>query len=298
MQLKKYKKKIKIGRILIILLFSSFYSAQKITIENKNDFPIEVIFLKKQIEIGSYEKKTIQEKNEITNIDIIQNKNKDLKINIPLFLNPQESLIIENNQNNIYFKGDKDSLHHYIFKSLVSDLFIQMGNYQKNYQKNDVNGMLKTSEITLDNVLKKIAKLNTPPLEKEDYLYKKIEKYTINFWLFSVLTNVDNENLGNTEKEIMLYYFNKYIKKEVNDFSCSRYEQYDIMRRYAKHKKELNLFLPKYDIVEKSEDDSVNQFLSKSCQAFYFKGLYNYLNHRKDPKAEVYEKILKEKFHN
>ncbi|MEY8761313.1 hypothetical protein [Chryseobacterium tongliaoense] len=297
MQLKNYKKK-KIGRILIILLFSCFYPAQKLTIENKNDFPIEVIFFKNQIEIGSHESKTIQEKSEITNIDILQSKNKDLKINIPVFLHLKESLTIGNRQNNIYFKGDRDSLHNYIFKSLTYDLYIRMVDYQKKYQKNDVKGMIGMSEITLDNVLKKIIKLNKSSLEKEDNLYKKIEKSTISFWLFSIFTIIDTKDLGNTEKEIMLYYFNKYIKNEVNDFSCNRYEQYDIMRRYAEHGKELGIFLPKYDIIEKSEDDSVNQFLSKSCQAFYFKGLYNYLNYRKDPKAETYEKILKEKFNN
>lgn len=286
------------GRILIILLFSCFCSAQKIIVDNKSGFPIEIGYLQNSSIINSNEKKIFQEKFEITEVGVLKNNKTDSKINIPLFLSPKETLTISVNKNNIDFNGDKDSLHAYIYNKLRSDLFMNIGDYQKNYQKGNANVVIRLSEINKNNILNKIRKFNSFISENDDVYFKKIEKYITKQWLYSVFINIDNKNIGNTERQILQYYFNNYIKKDINTYSCNSYWDYDIIRRYSKHSKELGISLPKYDIVEPSEEDSVNMFLPKSCQEMFFKSQYNYLNHKKDPQAENYRKILKEKFNS
>lgn len=286
-------------RVFIILLFSfSYYSfGQKIIIDNQNSFPIEISYLKNSDIVKNNEKKIVQSKFEISEINILK-ENINGEINIPLFLRTDETLSITVNQNNIKFGGNKDSIHSYLFNTLKNDLFINIGNYQKSYHKDDVNTFIRLSEIAKSNIISKIQKYNTTTSVIDDAYLKKIERYIIRQWLYSIFINLDSTNNGNTKNKILQYYFNNYIKKDITHYSCESYWDYEIIRKLAKHSKELRLSLAKYNIVEKSDEDDINQFMNKSCQKFYFQSRYNYLNHIKDPKAEFYRTILKEKFNN
>jgi hypothetical protein len=63
-------------QLLLFLLISCFCSAQKITIDNKSDFPVEIEYPHKKIEIGVNQKQTINEKNGIKNLSILYKNNK------------------------------------------------------------------------------------------------------------------------------------------------------------------------------------------------------------------------------
>ncbi|MDQ0592110.1 hypothetical protein QFZ37_000479 [Chryseobacterium ginsenosidimutans] len=285
-------------QLLLFLLLSCFYSAQKITIDNKSDFPVEVEYSYKKFEIGIHQMKTINEKNGIKNISILYKNEKNLKRNIYVFLNPQESLNINLRKDTIKFKGDKEILHDYVYRGIEADLIFKIAEYQNYYQKNDAKGFIRTSEMSLSNVLSKILRLNNSPLGREDIHYKEIEELAKERWFFTVFVSFNGNQLNNTGKELMPYYFEKYFKKDITTYSCESWYHYDIIRKYSQNMKLLNLKLPKYEIVEHSDDDEVNQHLPTKCQEEYFRGSYNFWVHKKDlVRAEKYKKILTEKFH-
>lgn len=287
------------GKLLLFLMLSCFSSAQSITIDNKSNFLVEITSSHKKVEIGVNQKKTINEKSRIKNISIFYKNEKKLKRDISLFLNSEESLSINLIKDTVKFKGDKDALHDYVnhhyFKSYLN---LKITEYQKFNQKNDANGFIRTSEIYLGDVLKKIERLNNSPLGREDIFYKEIEKLAKDRWFFTVFVSFNGDKLDNTGKELMLYYFEKYFKKDITTFTCNSWVDYDIIRKYSLNSKLLNLKLPRYEIVAHSEDDEVNQYLPAKCQEEYFRGSYNFWVHKKDlVRAERYKKILTEKFH-
>jgi hypothetical protein len=295
----KHKRVKKNGQLLLFLLLSCFCSAQKLTIDNKSDFPVEIEYSHKKFEIGVNQKKTINEKDRITNISIFYKNDKKLKRDISLFLNPQESLSINLRKDTIKFKGDKEALHDYVYHhELEGCLTLKIGEYQKYAQNNDAKGFIRTSELALADVLAKVERLNNSSSGREDIHYKEIEKLAKERWFFTVFVNFNGSQLDNTGKELMLYYFEKYFKKDIATYSCDSWSEYDIIRRYSQNIKLLNLKLPKYEIVEHSEDDEVNQYMPAKCQREYFRGSYNFWADKKDlVKAEKYKKILTEKFH-
>jgi len=117
-------------------------------------------------------------------------------------------------------------------------------------------------------------------------------------WFFTVFVSFNGSHLDNTGKELMLYYFEKYFKKDIATYSCDSWSEYDIIKRYSQNMKLLNLKLPRYEIVEHSEDDEVNQYMPAKCQEEYFRSSYSFWVHKKDLlRAEKDKKILAEKFH-
>lgn len=291
--IKNYLKINHFGGVLYTLLFSCFYSAQNLSIVNKSNFPIEIIYDSNKETLQSKIEKKINIGNNVSDITLIIKNGSETKKNIPIFLDIDESLEISIDENkSIYFKGGRADLHRYIFQNMKTDLYSNVNEYQKKYQQNNVKGLIGQSELHLNKILQKAQQLNNPANKT---LSKNVNEYITNYWLFSIFMSINNMKLGIVEKELLLFYYNNYIKKDVNNFTCNSYEEYDVFRRYAKYSKELGIDLPKYEIIESSEEDSINQFLHKSCQAFYFKAKFNYLNHKKDPKAEKYKKIL-EKF--
>ena len=289
---------LKEGRqLLLFLLLSCFCSAQNITIDNKSDFPVEIKYSHKKIEIGVNQKKMISEKERIKNISIQYRNDKKLERNIALFLDPQQSLGINLRKDTVKFKGDKDRLHDYIYRGIESDLIFKITEYQNYNQENDAKGFIRTSEMYLSDALKKVEKLNNSPSGREDLYYKEIEKTIKKRWFFTVFISFNGDQLDNTGKELMLYYFEKYFKKDIATYSCESWEQYDILRKYSLNNKLLNLKLPKYEIVEHTEDDTINQYLPAKCQEFYFRSSYDFLVHKKDSRAERYKKVLIDKFH-
>lgn len=287
-----------VGQFLLFILLSCFCSAQNITVDNKNDFPVEIEYSHKKVEIGVNQKKTINEKNEIKNISILYKNDKKLKRDIPLFLNPRESLYINLRKDTVKFKGDKDGLHDYIYSGYGYDFTLKIGEYQNYYRKNDAKGFIRTSEMYLADVLTKVERLNNSQSGREDIHYKEIKKMVKKRWFFTVFVSFNGNQLDNTGKELMLYYFEKYLKKDINKYSCDSWVEYDIISKYSQNNKLLNLKLPKYEIVEHTEDDEVNQYLPTKCQEEYFRGSYSFWVHKKDwVRAEKYKKILTEKFH-
>jgi hypothetical protein len=214
-----------------------------------------------------------------------------------VFLSPQESLNINLRKDTVNFKGDKDALHDYV-NGQFGEFMFKITEYQKYAQNNDAKGFIRTSEMYLADVLAKVERLNNSPSGREDIHYKEIEELAKDRWFFTVFVSFNGSQLDNTGKELMLYYFEKYFKKDIANYSCDSWSEYDIIRRYSQNIKLLNLKLPKYEIVEHCEDDEVNQYLPKKCQGDYFRGSYNFWVHKKDlVRAEKYKKILEEKFH-
>jgi len=286
------------GKIVLFLIFSCLSTAQNITIENKSDFPVEIQYNQKKVDIEVNQKKTINEKNRLKEISILEKKSNIEKFNIPLFLNSEQSLNINFSRDSIKFAGDKAKLHDYVLKHLIYDLTMKIGEYQNYYQKNDPKGFIRTSEMYLGDVLIKIEKLNNSPLGRKDIHYKEIEKKAKDRWFFTVFASIGSGKLSNTEKDLMLYYYEKYFKKDINTFSCDFGYSYEIMRRYSLYHKALGLNLPKYEIVEHSDEDEVNQYLPAKCQQEYFRMSYSFWIEKKDlVRAEKDKKILTEKFH-
>jgi hypothetical protein len=284
------------SEILLFLVFSYMSPAQNITINNKSNFPIEVTYAQKKVDIGDNQKKTINVKNEGNILSVFYKNHK--KRDIYLFLNSLESLNINIKQDSVIFTGDKSSLHDYVNGRLENYLTLKIPEYQKYYQNNDAKGFIHTSEMYLGDVLKKVAQLNNSPSGREDMHYKEIERMAKDRWFFTVFMSFGSSKIDNTEKELMLYYFEKYFKKDIATFSCSSWVDYDILRRYSLSRKLLNLNLPKYEIIEHTDEDEINQYLPAKCQEYYFRSSFDFWVHKKDTvRAEKYKKILTEKFH-
>ncbi|WP_148285232.1 hypothetical protein [Flavobacterium sp. B17] len=235
-------------------------------------------------------------KNEAKSLSVFYNNNKQRQIS--LFLNSHESLHITIKQDSVMFTGDKSALHDYVNHRLEGDLTLKISEYQKYYQNNDAKGFIRTSEMYLGDALKKAEKLNNSPSGREDIHYKEIERMAKDRWFFTVFISFGSSKIDNTEKELMLYYFEKYFKKDIATFSCNSWSDYDILRRYSLHRKLLNLNLPKYEIIEHTDEDEINQYLPAKCQEYYFRSSFDFWVHKKDMvRAEKYRKILTEKFH-
>lgn len=292
----KYVRFKKSSKILLFVVFSYMCPAQNITINNKSNFPIEVKYAQKKVDIGDNQKKTINLKNEGNILSVFYKNHK--KRNIYLFLNSHESLNINIKQDSVIFTGDKSSLHDYINERLENDLTLKISEYQKYYQNNDAKGFIRTSEMYLADVLKKVAQLNNSPFGREDIHYKAIERKAKELWFFTVFISFGSSKINNTEKELMLYYFEKYFKKDISKFSCNSWSDYNILRRYSLFRKSLNIDLPKYEIIEHTDEDEINQYLPAKCQEYYFRSSFDFWVHKKDTvRAEKYSKILTEKFH-
>ena len=289
---------LKSGTLLLLLLFFCMGKAQQVTVANNSQVPIHIEYAYKKVDIGVNQKKTISGKDELKRIDVRYDKDKKVKRYIYLFLNPQESLSMEVDDAAIKFTGDKSELHDYVNHRLASDLTLKMSEYQSFYQKNDAKGFIRTSEMYLGDALQKAERLNHSPSGREDIHYKEIERMAKDQWFFTVFMSFGSSNVDHTEKELLLYYFEKYFKKDIAKFSCNSWTDYSILRRYSLHRKLLNLQLPKYEIVAHTDEDDISQYLPAKCQEFYFRGSYDFWIHKKDTvRAEKERKILTEKFH-
>ncbi|MDQ0595397.1 hypothetical protein QFZ37_003766 [Chryseobacterium ginsenosidimutans] len=292
-------------RILSILLSFLFLyvSGQQITIENKNIFPIEITYKNHIVKLNEGEKKTIIDK-EIDYLNIeYDNGRKIISQYIPILLNSNESLnmtIINNNDGTIEFEGDKVALHNLVVNQQHYVLYKNVGNYQDIlYKKRNTKQLINFSEFVLADYLIKIKTLNASPLGTEDKIYKRIEKYVINDWVSSLyLVLTGNKTLDFQRKELVLYYYNKYLTKDIQNYNCEYKVQYDVIRDLVPYIDQINITFPKYPIIENTEDNNINQYLPQSCQRFYFKNNYNYFYYLNNPKKDYYKKILKEKFNN
>lgn len=216
---------------------------------------------------------------------------------IPLFLFPGETLSVILKKDSVVFKGNREALHNYVFRHLMTDLSMKISDYQKYYGKNDPAGFIRISEAALEEVLKRVEHLNHSSEGRSNIYFKEIEKEARDRWFFTVFVCISSAISDHTGKELMLYYYNKYFKKDIKHYTCNSGTDYDILRKYAVNRKLLKLQLPVYEIVEHTEDDEINRYLPVKCQEFYFRENYHFLSRRQDIRSERYKKILTEKFH-
>lgn len=292
-------------RVLIILLLFLFFKAfsQNIFIGNKSNFPIKITYKNHIVKLNEGEKKIIIDK-EISYLNIEYDSGQKL-INkyVPILLNSNESLdmnIINSNDQTIEFKGDKAELHNLVVNQQHYILYKNVGNYQDILNKNtNDKQMINFSEFVLADYLIKIKNLNASPLGTEDKTYKRIEEYVINDWVTSLyLVITGKRTLDLQRKELILYYYKKYIEKHIQNYNCEYKVQYDIISYLIPYINQLGISLPKYEVKVSSEEDSINQYLPHNCQRFYFLKKYNYFNHINSQEQEFYKNILKEKFNN
>ncbi|MEY8761314.1 hypothetical protein [Chryseobacterium tongliaoense] len=299
--LDRYSKRI--FSILLLFLFFNLFS-QKIAIDNKNDYALTIKYKDQKIKLKGGESKTISG-NEIRYLNIMYDNGKNISKDVPLFLKPDESLKMTignyDQDHFIKFKGDRDSLHSLVVNQQHWILYINEAKYiDIYYKKKNTQGLINFSTIVLADYLNKIKKsLNASPLDKEDEIYKRIGKYAINDWLSSVyLIFSGSKTLDLRTREVVLYYYNKYLKRDIEDYSCEYKIQYNTIEVLAQHINQINIALPKYPIIENTGDDAVNQYIPQSCQKYYFINKLKYSNHINSPEKEYYEKVLKEKFNN
>lgn len=291
-------------RILGILLLFVFLNAfgQKLLIDNKNDFALEIIYKNQKIKLNGREKKTISDKDiNYLNIEYDNGKN-IISRYVPLFLDSDESLnitIVDNYDKTIEFKGDKDALHNLIVNQQHYILYKNIVKYQNIYTKKNTKELINFSELILSDYLDKIKSLDTSTSGKDDETYKRMEKYATNDWVASLyLFLTGSKTLDLQTKELILYYYNKYVKKDIENYTCEYRVQYNIINELAKYINQLNISLPKYTVIENTENNLINQYLPKSCQQYYFTISYNYFDHINSPKKDYYKNVLKEKFNN
>lgn len=285
------------GKILIMLLSSCLCKAQKIIIENKNTVPVQVQYLHKNSELGVRQKKIIDEKTRVKTLSVSSAINGKNNTSMPLFLYPGETLSVILKKDSVVFKGDREALHDYVFRHLMTDLSMKIFDYQKYYGKNDPAGFIRISEAALEEVLNKVEHLDHSSEGRNSIYFKEIEAMAKERWFFTVFVCINSGTLDHTGKELMLYYYDKYFKKDIGHYTCNSGTDYDILRKYAVNRKLLKLQLPVYEIVEHTDDDEINRYLPAKCQEFYFRERYHFLTHRHDIRAEQYKKILAEKFH-
>ena len=303
MELKKIQLNSKrILSILLLFLFIQGFS-QRVSVENKHIFPLQIRYKNNIIKLKEGEKRILSDKEiDFVNIEY-DNGKKIISRNIPILLDSSESLdiiILNNSDQTVEFKGDKVGLHDLIVNKQHYILYKNIGAYQDILSKNtNVRTFINLSELVLSEYLIKIKKLNDNTLEPENKIYKRIEKYVINDWVASVyLVLTGASKLDNQSKEIILYYYNKYVKKDIDSHHCYYDDQYYIINELARYKNQLGIVLPTYEVKVKSSDDVINQYIPQSCQRFYFINKYNYYNHLNSSEREFYKNILKEKFNN
>ena len=193
--------------ILLLFLFSNIFG-QRLTIVNKSEGVINILYEAKLIVLNKEESKII--KGDFKKITI--KKGKDFVQSIPFFLSLDEDLLLTFEENNfIKFKGSKDDLHNFIVNEQHPIFYGNVIKYQDSYYKNNIQEVKNLSELVLSNYLNKVKLLNASPLGVNDERYKKIKKYVVNDWLNSIFLFITgNKKLDSQAKELLLYYFNNY----------------------------------------------------------------------------------------
>lgn len=303
MKLKKtYRYSKRILSILLLFLFFKIFS-QQISVENKHLYPLEIRYKNHVVKLDKGEKKVLTDKEiDFLNIEF-DNGRKIISRDIPILLNPNESLTI-NVSNSIdqtlEFKGNKAALHDLVINQQHYILYKNVVNYEDILNKNtNTRQLISFSEFVLTDYLTKIKNLNASPTGTEDKIYKRVEEYAINDWVASMyLVLTGRKTLDLKNKELILYYYNRYIKKEISNYHCEYKVQYNIIRDLISYTRQLNITFPEYPVIENTEENKIIQYLPQSCQRFYFKNNYNYFYEIGSPKKEYYKGVLKEKFNN
>jgi hypothetical protein len=143
--------------ILLLFLFLNVYG-QEITVENKsNSHIVGISYQDHKIKLSGGQKKLIALKG-IDFLHVEYTNEKGLSKNIPLFLNPGESLTmgIENYAEPVRFTGAKDALHDLLVNQLHYILYKNIPKYQDLYSKNNQKALINFTEMVLLEYLNKM----------------------------------------------------------------------------------------------------------------------------------------------
>lgn len=279
-------------RMFFILLFLfSGLRAQKLTITNNSGNPIIIKNGKKEVTLNNRDKKEFTETNNVS----INTLNEFIQ-NITLFLEPTEKLNITIEKNNKFvYTGDQAERHEYITQQLNIDTFGKINTYEQIGQRRNSGELKNASELLLLDILRKTELPNIIISPKETISIRRLKNYIKYNWLYTLFTTINHQD-KHFKKEALNYYYKKYIETDIPKFSCATSLQYRVIEVLAKNKSLLPAELPTYPIVERTDDDTINQYLPQNCQKQYFQEKYNYLNHIEGHNKEYYNRILKEKF--
>ncbi|KPH11984.1 hypothetical protein [Chryseobacterium sp. ERMR1:04] len=286
-----------IKRIFFILLFYfSALDAQKILVINNSDESITVNNRKKDIVIKDRERKEISNIND--RISLKNNKNLDRFIN--LFLDPTDTIIITiKKDDGIIYTGNQAAIHEYLNERLNIETFGKMNIYQNVIEKKNIEELKNTSELLILDVMKKVKLSSLLFFHDDKEATKKLKNHIKYNWLYTIFSTIDREEKNKTlKKEVINYYYKKYIESDIPQYSCNGFFQYHVIQILAKNKNLLQIKMPIYPIIENTDEDKFNQFLPKNCQKYYFLGKYQYLDHIDNPQKEYYKKVLSEKFND
>lgn len=281
-------------RMFFILLFLfSGLQAQKLTVINNTGNTIIVKNGNKQVALNNRDQKEFTGTN---NISI--NIQKGFIQNINLFLEPTEKLnITVEKDNKFIYTGDRAALHEYINERLALETFGKVNTYYSIEDKKNTGELKNVSELLLVDILKKSRLTNILTSTDDLYSVKRLKKHIKYLWLYTLFLTIDRPNLDNAlKKEVINYYYKKYVEQDITKYSCDNSFSYLIIKTLGKNKNLLPAELPMYPITEHTDDDNVNQYLPQSCQRQYFQEKYNYLEHTNGHNKEYYKKVLTEKF--
>lgn len=279
----------------ILLFYFSTFTAQKLSVTNNTGEPI---IIKTDNKISVLKNKEKIELADVKNGISFSNA-KNLNRFINLFLKPTEKLDIAMESNYMFlYSGDQASNHEYINEKLNIETFGKIKNYLDATEKKNFSELRNASEITLNNILKNIDQVSIFPSKGDLDGVKKMKSYVKYNWLNTVLSAINTQKDKDFSQLALRYYFKQYIEPDIPTYVCNDSYHYKVLEIIARNKSSLNIQLPSYQIIEKTDEDKVNQFLPKSCQKFYFSNKYNYLKHINSPQKDYYKKILDEKFNN
>lgn len=283
-------------RILYILFFNFlFLHAQKVTIKNKTNEDINIENGIKYILIKSNEAKELSDILGVISLKIANNNR-----NINLFLDPNDKIILSvAKDNSIIYTGDKAPLHEYINQKLNVDSYGKMTAYRNAIEKKNLQELKNISEFLIVDIMKKAKLENLVTSDSDTESIKRLKKHIKYNWLYTIFSMLDLKNTDkNFQKEAMGYYYKKYIILDIAKYSCNGFFPYEVIKILSKNKALLQIEMPSYSIVEKTDDNLINQFLPVSCQKYYFLNKYYFLDHINSSEKEYYKKVLYEKFNN
>ncbi|WP_346984088.1 hypothetical protein [Chryseobacterium sp. POE27] len=278
------------GITIILFIFFLHFNAQKITIVNKSNNRIFCFQNNIKYEVSKNKEFEIN----IFSETIITDENKII-INLINFLEPKEQLKIEiHNDGKFSFDGDKKKNYEYIYGGISQNLQATLKKYVELSQKGDLSSFINFSELALINHLK-MLNLTTVFDEQNDSIAQKNLKQVLKYrwlgWLFLV-GNTDGKSIF--FRNIVNYYFSKYIKRDIESYSCNSLDdflKYNIIETIVKLNSK-DIKLPIYPIVKSTEYDSLNKYLHKSCQQAKLLESYSFNLHKKNPKYKLYKEIL------
>ncbi|SFN67441.1 hypothetical protein SAMN05421594_3776 [Chryseobacterium oleae] len=283
-------------RIVYILLFCySALSSQKLTIINNNLGNVTVKNSNTEAILKDGNKKEFS--GIIKRISI--KGTRDLDKSLFIYLEPNEKLTITVEKDNaITYMGDQADIHKYLNEKLNVDTYGKMKDYLNISEKKELSSLKINSELFLTEVLKKVNLPNVILSPEDNNSTKKIKNHIKYNWLYTILSSVNNLKDKNFTREVIDYYYKKYIHSDITQYTCNSVFPYNVMGILIKNKDIIPDKFPIYPIVEHTDSDNINQYFPANCQKFYFIDKYRYLNHINDPQKNYYEKVLNEKFND